>query len=63
LSCLFSAIADRVERRIGQRIWALLEEGGELPIEIVMRGHANRSWDGVDVRASASRLARSARLA
>ena len=63
LSCLISAIADRVERLVGQLGRAVLKEVVELPIEVVVRGHAVRSWDVWDVRASASRLARSARLA
>ena len=60
LSCRFHAIADRVERRVGQLGRAVPEEGGELPVEVARRGHAVRSCEAEDVLASASRPARSA---
>ena len=49
LSCRLRAIADRVERRVGQLGRAIQEEGVELPVEVVRRGHAVRSCDVEDV--------------
>ena len=63
LSCVFDAIANRVERRVGQLGRSIQKEGLQLSVEVVPGGHASRSWDVADALASASRAARSARFA
>ena len=53
----FDAVRDRMETT-RQRVVG--EEGTQLSVEVVRRGHAVRSCESADVLASASRPARSA---
>ncbi len=63
LSFLFDLGTDRVVDLVLQLLLAFEKEGVDQAVGISGRGHANRSWEGGVARASASMLARSARVA
>ena len=63
LSCVVDLVADGVVDSVRQLGPALVKEGADELVGVARRSHASRSCGSVTVRASASRLARSALVA